>query len=285
MRGMWLFAVLLLAGCQHVAPPPPPPISGEIRDLHSGQILTAQELLTRLSGPQLLIIGEQHDNADHHAAQLWLLQALGEQRPQGSLLLEMLTPKQQPNVDQVRHAAEPPTDLPASLAWQDGWDWNLYGPIVRFALTQPYPLLAANLDDSEIRAVYRQSPALSGVRSNAALVKATLLEQISDSHCGLLPKSQMPAMLAVQQQRDRRMAERLMAAPTPALLLAGGWHARKDVGVPLHVLDLGAARAPTVLMLAEQGAEVTAAMADFVWYTPATPAQDYCAQMRKQFGQ
>ncbi|MCU1772768.1 ChaN family lipoprotein [Pseudomonas sp. 13B_3.2_Bac1] len=283
MRGMWLLAVLLLAGCQHVAPPPP--ISGEFRDLHSGQILTAQELLTRLSGPQLLIIGEQHDNADHHAAQLWLLQALGEQRPQGSLLLEMLTPKQQPNVDQVRHAAALPTDLPTALAWQDGWDWNLYGPIIRFALTQPYPLLAANLDDGEIRAVYRQSPALSGVRSNAALVKATLLEQISDSHCGLLPKSQMPAMLAVQQQRDRRMAERLMAAPTPALLLAGGWHARKDVGVPLHVLDLGAARAPTVLMLAEQGAEVTAAMADFVWYTPATPAQDYCAQMRKQFGQ
>ncbi|EJZ60053.1 hypothetical protein I1A_004409 [Pseudomonas fluorescens R124] len=283
MRGMWLLAVLLLAGCQHVAPPPP--VNGGIRDLHSGQILTEQELLTRLSGPQLLIIGEQHDNADHHAAQLWLLQALGEQRPQGSLLLEMLTPKQQPNVDQVRHAAALPTDLPTALAWQDGWDWNLYGPIVRFALTQPYPLLAANLDDSEIRAVYRQSPALSGVRSNAALVKATLLEQISDSHCGLLPKSQMPAMLAVQQQRDRRMAERLMAAPTPALLLAGGWHARKDVGVPLHVLDLGAARAPTVLMLAEQGAEVTAAMADFVWYTPATPAQDYCAQMRKQFGQ
>ena len=283
MRGMWLLAVLLLAGCQHVAPPPP--ISGEIRDLHSGQILTAQELLTRLSGPQLLIIGEQHDNADHHAAQLWLLQALGEQRPQGSLLLEMLTPKQQPNVDQVRHAAALPTDLPAALAWQDGWDWTLYGPIVRFALTQPYPLLAANLDDSEIRAVYRQPPALNGVRSNAASVKARLFEQISDSHCGLLPKSQMPAMLAVQQQRDRRMAERLLAAPMPALLLAGAWHARKDAGVPLHVLDLGAAQAPTVLMLAEQGAEVTVAMADYVWYTPATPAQDYCAQMRKQFGQ
>ena len=283
MRGMWLLAVLLLAGCQHVAPPPP--IRGEIRDLHSGQILTAQELLTRLSGPQLLIIGEQHDNADHHAAQLWLLQALGEQRPQGSLLLEMLTPKQQPNVDQVRHAAALPTDLPAAFAWQDGWDWTLYGPIVRFALTQPYPLLAANLDDGEIRAVYRQSPALSGVRSNAASVKARLFEQISDSHCGLLPKSQMPAMLAVQQQRDRRMAERLLAAPMPALLLTGAWHARKDAGVPLHVLDLGAAQAPTVLMLAEQGAEVTAAMADYVWYTPATPAQDYCAQMRKQFGQ
>ncbi|EZP30195.1 ChaN family lipoprotein [Pseudomonas sp. RIT288] len=283
MRGIWLLAVLLLAGCQHVAAPPP--VNGEIRDLRSGQVLTAQELLTRLAAAQHVIIGEQHDNADHHAAQLWLLRSLGEQRPQGSLLLEMLTPDQQPKVDQVRHAATPPTDLPAALAWQDGWDWNLYGPIVRFTFTQPYPLLAANLDDSEIRAAYRQPPALSGVRSNAASVKARLLEQISDSHCGLLPKSQMPAMLAVQQQRDRRMAERLLAAPTPALLLAGAWHARKDAGVPLHVLDLGAAQAPTVLMLAGQGAEVTAVMADYVWYTPATPAQDYCAQMRKQFGQ
>jgi uncharacterized iron-regulated protein len=91
-------------------------------------------------------------------------------------------------------------------------------------------------------------------------------------------------MLAVQQQRDRRMAERLLAAPTPSILLAGAWHARKDVGVPLHVVDLGATEAPTVLMLAEQGAEVTATMADYVWYTPATPKQDYCEQMRKQSG-
>jgi uncharacterized iron-regulated protein len=94
----------------------------------------------------------------------------------------------------------------------------------------------------------------------------------------------MPAMLAVQQQRDRRMAERLLAAPAPSILLAGAWHARKDVGVPLHVVDLGATETPTVLMLAEQGAEVTATMADYVWYTPATPKQDYCEQMRKQFG-
>ncbi len=41
-------------------------------------------------------------------------------------------------------------------------------------------------------------------------------------------------MLAIQQQRDRRMAERLLAAPTPALLIAGGYHAAKSV-VPLHV--------------------------------------------------
>ncbi|MEX5668038.1 ChaN family lipoprotein [Pseudomonas neuropathica] len=282
MRVLWLLAVVLLAGCQHAVPPPP--VSGEIRDLRSGQVLTAQQLLKRLAAPERLIIGEQHDNADHHTAQLWLLRSLGEERPQGSLLLEMLTPDQQPRIDQVHQSITPPADLPGALAWQDGWDWNLYGPIVRFALTQPYPLLAANLNSAEIRTVYRNPPVLKGQRSNVESVKTVLLEQISDSHCGLLPESQMPAMLAVQQQRDRRMAERLLAAPRPSILLAGAWHARKDVGVPLHVVDLGATETPTVLMLAEQGAEVTATMADYVWYTPATPKQDYCEQMRKQFG-
>jgi uncharacterized iron-regulated protein len=282
MRGILLLAVLLLSACQHVLVPPP--VNGEIRDLQNGQVLTAQELLERLAKPSRLIVGEQHDNRDHHQLELWLLQSLGEQRPQGSLLLEMLTPDQQPRVDDVRHAPTPPSNLPTALAWQEGWDWALYGPIVRFALTQPYPLLAANLDNLDVRAVYAKPPALRGSRSNAASVKDELLAEISDSHCGLLPTSQMPAMLAVQQQRDRRMAELLLAAPTPSLLFAGAYHARKDVGVPIHVLDLGQAQAPTVLLLAEQGAEVTAAMADYVWYTPASPPQDYCEQMRKQFG-
>jgi uncharacterized iron-regulated protein len=282
MRGILLLAVLLLSACQHVLVPPP--VNGEIRDLQNGQVLTAQELLERLAKPSRLIVGEQHDNRDHHQLELWLLQSLGEQRPQGSLLLEMLTPDQQPRVDDVRHAPTPPSNLPTALAWQEGWDWALYGPIVRFALTQPYPLLAANLDNLDVRAVYAKPPALSGSRSNAASVKDELLAEISDSHCGLLPTSQMPAMLAVQQQRDRRMAELLLAAPTPSLLFAGAYHARKDVGVPIHVLDLRQAQAPTVLLLAEQGAEVTAAMADYVWYTPASPPRDYCEQMRKQFG-
>ena len=282
MRLMLILGVLLLSACTHVSTPPP--VVGEIRDLHSGQTVTPQALIAALAKSSRLIVGEQHDNRDHHELQLWLLQSLGDRRPQGSLLLEMLTPDQQPLVDEVRHAATPPKDLPGSLAWQSGWEWDLYGPIVRFALTQPYPLLAANLDGSEVRAIYANPPTLSGSRSNASSVRDELLKQVSDSHCGLLPASQMPAMLAVQQQRDRRMAERLLAAPEPSVLYAGAFHARKDVGVPIHMLDLGAPEAPTVLMLAQQGSEVTSQMADFVWYTPKMPTPDYCEQMRKQFG-
>ena len=88
-------------------------------------------------------------------------------------------------------------------------------------------------------------------------------------------------MLAVQQQRDRRMAERLLTAPTPALLLAGAFHVRKDLGVPLHLKDLGAAQGNVVLVLAEAGKTVSAENADYVWYTAAQPEQDHCAQLRQ----
>jgi uncharacterized iron-regulated protein len=77
------------------------------------------------------------------------------------------------------------------------------------------------------------------------------------------------------------MAERLLAAPTPSLLFTGAYHARKDVGVPVHLLDLGAPDGTVVLILAQEGAEVGPGMADYVWYTAAMPEQDYCAQLRQ----
>ncbi|MBY0443917.1 MAG: hypothetical protein K2Q15_01735, partial [Burkholderiales bacterium] len=68
-----------------------------------------------------------------------------------------------------------------------------------------------------------------------------------------------------------------LAAPTPALLMAGGYHAAKDVGVPLHAQDLAPNQPVTVLMLAEQGAEIALAHADYVWLTPlATDEACFC---------
>ncbi|MEB0040733.1 MULTISPECIES: ChaN family lipoprotein [unclassified Pseudomonas] len=258
--------------------------AGMIRDLNTGQKLTAQQLADRLAQAPRVLVGEQHDNPDHHALELWVLQVLADRRSQGSLLLEMLDPNQQSRVDEAKAAYKSvvPADLPTELAWQEGWDWALYGPIVRYALGQSYPLLSANLDPDEITAIYTQQPLLTGVHSTALVVREQLLAQIRDSHCGQLPEEHMPAMLAVQQQRDRRMAQRLLAAPVPALLFAGAYHVRKDVGVPIHLLDLGAADGTVVLLLAEVGAYVTSASADYVWYTAASSRKDYCAQWRNQ---
>ncbi|WP_448682942.1 ChaN family lipoprotein [Pseudomonas nicosulfuronedens] len=295
MKKILLVPLLALAAsCQSQVAAPPLPVwqspegrddaeLGVIRDLRSGEQLSPTQLLDRLAAAPRVIVGEQHDNPDHHALELWLARALVDRRPSGSVLLEMLNPDQQSAVVAAQAAAakgDAPNDLIGALRWQPGWDWSQYGPLVIWLVKQPTPLLAANLDRSEIMDIYRSKPQLQGPASTAAPVRDALLQDIRDSHCGLLPDSQLPAMLAVQQQRDRRLAERLKAAPEPALLIAGGFHARRDLGVPLHLQDLGAAQGLKVVILAEVGKVVEPAQADFVWYTPAQPPTDYCAQMR-----
>ncbi len=293
MRALLLSCLVLLGACQsqNLLPPPAPlaPLGREhvdfarIVDLASGQTISPEQLLERLAPAERVLVGEQHDNPDHHALQLWLLRELSKQRPQGSVLMEMLNPDQQNKIDQAQAAAragQTISDPLATLAWQPGWSWSLYGPLVLHQLRQPYPLLAANLDRAEILQIYRQRPTLQGERSSAVEVQERLQEDIRASHCGLLPDSQLPAMLAVQQQRDRRMAEALLAAPQPSLLLAGAFHVRKDLGVPLHLADLGAQAGSAVLILAEVGREVDASMADYVWFTAAQPQQDHCAKLR-----
>ena len=292
MRIALLLMVALLSACQASLPALPAwqspeglqhPGLGQIVELRTGARLTPEQLLTRLAAAPKVLVGERHDNPDHHALQLWLLRALAAQRPQGSLLLEMLTPDQQAKVDQVRAAiaaGQAPQDMLGALNWQPGWAWSLYGPLVQHALRQPYPLLAANLERHEIMQIYAEVPQLQGQASTAQPVREALFKQIRQSHCNLLAESQLPAMLAVQQQRDRRMAEALLAAPAPSLLFAGAFHMRRELGVPLHLQDLGAAEGVQVLILAEVGSQVAAESADYVWYTPAQPEQDHCAKLR-----
>ena len=287
-----MLVVALLSACQASLPTLPAWQSpqglehaqlGQIVDVKTGALLSPAQLVERLAAAPRVVVGERHDNPDHHALQLWLLRALAAQRPQGSLLLEMLTPDQQVKVDEVRAAiaaGQAPQDMLRALAWQPGWAWSLYGPLVQHALRQPYPLLAANLERREIMQVYAQVPQLEGQASTAPSVRDALFEQIRQSHCNFLPESQLPAMLAVQQQRDRRMAEAMLAAPQPSLLFAGSFHARRDLGVPLHMQDLRAEQGLQVLILAQVGSPISAQSADFVWFTAGQVEQDHCAVLR-----
>lgn len=292
MRILLLCAVALLAACARQPLSPPAWLApegrehddlGVIRDLHSGETLTPAQLLERLQRAPRVLVGEQHDNPDHHALQLWLLRELAARRSQGSVLLEMLTPVQQAQVDQAQasvRAGLPLGNPFTALAWQPGWDWSVYGPLMMHLVAQPYPLLAANLERDELMGIYRSRPTLTGELSTAETVQSALLTDIRESHCDLLPESQLPAMLAVQQQRDRRMAQALLAAPEPSLLIAGAFHVRRDLGVPLHLADLGASDEQQVLILAEVGRQVDSDMADYVWFTTAQPEQDHCAKLR-----
>lgn len=251
---------------------------GQVLDTADGQWLSAGQLVQRLATADLILMGEQHDNEDHHRLQLWLLQRLHQQRTQASVLLEMLTPSQQPALDRVQDGSEtvPEDQLQEYLQWSPGWEWHFYAPILGWALDSHIRLTAANLDRQEISLLYRNPVKVSPRYSEQALEE--IQRTLEASHCGQIDEPQLSAMRGIQQQRDVRMAEALQVAAAPALLLAGNYHVRKDLGVPLHMDQA----APLVIMLHELGKPLPGPeQADYVWLTPAAPASDHCAEWRR----
>lgn len=269
-----LAAAFLLSACgmgQHTQTIHTVP-QDNIVDLHSGQKLTPQQLLAKLRDRPRVIVGEKHDNLQHHQIEQWLVESLPRQRTQGSVLMEMITPSQQDKVNAVKDQLKQGKSLTGQqiteqTAWQKGWKWELYSGVTTAALAGSYPLLSANLDRSEIKKFYEHPLAVTGALSTQPSVREAIAKTIEESHGGKLEPKQAEAMLAIQQQRDRRMAESLLAAPTPALLIVGGYHANRALGVPLHVEDIAPMTELTVVMLAEEGIKVDKSNADFVWYT------------------
>lgn len=269
-----LAAAFLLSACgmgQHTQTIHTVP-QDNIVDLHSGQKLTPQQLLAKLRDRPRVIVGEKHDNLQHHQIEQWLVESLPRQRTQGSVLMEMITPSQQDKVNAVKDQLKQGKTLTGQqiteqTAWQKGWKWELYSGVTTAALAGSYPLLSANLDRSEIKKFYEHPLAVTGALSTQPSVREAIAKTIEESHGGKLEPKQAEAMLAIQQQRDRRMAESLLAAPMPALLIVGGYHANRALGVPLHVEDIAPMTELTVVMLAEEGVKVDKSNADFVWYT------------------
>ena len=254
---------------------------GEIVDLRSGQRLSAEQLLAQLAAAPRVIVGEQHDQLSHHRIEQWLLQQLQGQRPQGSVLLEMLNPDQQAKVDKVKPwlQTDPvvrPEHVAELLAWQPSWKWAQYGDLVMTVMRAPYPVWSANLDRSEIKQLFIDQPVVQGKHSNLAndgKVHDKLKDIIRVMHDNQIDGAAPgPPCCRCSSSATAAWPSACWPRPRRPLLIAGAYHAHKDLGVPLHVQDLTGGPAPLVLVLAQQGATVLAPQADFVWYTPVAAA-------------
>lgn len=269
------------------------PLVGKIWLSAQMQFIPRDELQALLQQNPLLLLGEKHDNPDHHQLRLSLLDSLLSAAGPSLIVMEMMQRGQQPRIAALADSTLD-TDLSAlaeRLAWDDeGWPWQFYGPAVALALQRGASLVAGNIDSSEVMTIYRDTSATMTQRLDAQQL-AQLHLDIDSSHCGMLPAEQFPAMVRVQQARDQQMAAALMSgadAFARRILLAGNYHIRHDLGVPNY---LDAQTPPLSVAFLEvdpalddpvdylQQFSDTAAY-DVVWFTPALRQDDYCAEMR-----
>ncbi len=284
-------------------------LAGRIWDISAASFIDATTLVERLARSRFVLLGEKHDNADHHRLQAWLLKALIAAGRRPAVGFEMFTIDDGPAI--ARHLTIAPTDavgLADAVDWKhSGWpDWTLYQPIVEAALQARLPIVATNLPKPTAQALGRQGMAALDPSQVARLgldrplppdTHAQMAAEIRDAHCGYASEERVEAMILVQRARDAQMAERLVIAggrQDGAVLIAGAGHVRKDSGVPTSL----ATRAPDATVSSLTFLEVTqgitepAAYAtrfqrgtlpfDYIWFTPRTDDLDPCEKFGTQ---
>src|SRR5262245_6201608 len=131
------------------------PLVGAIWDARERRTTTRAALEAACAGADFTLIGETHDNPDHHRLQLELLEAIVRAGRRPAVALEQLDREHQSALERARVERPGNTGYVADAAQFDrrGWDWPLYEPIVAFALRHDLPLVAANLSRRDAAAV------------------------------------------------------------------------------------------------------------------------------------
>jgi uncharacterized iron-regulated protein len=310
---LWIFLTGLALGLPPGEPWQAPlgqdhPLAGRVWDVAAGQLIDSAVLVERLRRDHFVLLGEKHDNPDHHQLQAWLLRALvaGGKRP--AVGFEMFTVADAPAI--ARQLAEHPSDavgLADAVNWQrSGWPaWAMYQPIAEAALQSKLPIIATNLAPATVRALGQSGAAALDAafvtrygldRPLAPEAQEAMAREIHAAHCGYAVGTQVDAMLLVQRARDAQMAESLAAAGEQhgAVLIAGAGHVRRDYGIPTYL----ASRTPEASVLSVAFLEVsqdklepTAYVAgfarptfpfDYVWFTPRVDDDDPCVAFEQQ---
>jgi uncharacterized iron-regulated protein len=242
-----LKAVIVIALVVLVAAAAKPVEAGETGASHrlTGTVWTGDGMQTGLESvveaaiaADFVIVGEIHINADHHRIQADVIRAMAESGRAPAVIFEMVPRGLQPVLDAFNEASAPDSGaLGEALKWKErGWpDWTMYRPIAEVAAASGSRLVAGDLDRTEIRAIGKGGD--PGGLPYPEEVGDKLKAAIKAAHCDMLPDAALPAMVAVQQARDRSMARAMIEADTGggAILIAGAGHARTDWGAPFLI--------------------------------------------------
>ena len=267
------------------------------------QPVAAAGLLARLARQSVVLLGEAHDNAEHHRWQLQTLTALHALRPDLVLAFEMFPRRVQPALERWVAGELTETEFLAAAEWSRVWNYDaqMYLPIFHFARMNRVPMIAINVNRELPRAVsaagFDGVPAgqREGITRPAAPSDAYLdfLLPVYASHERPVHGAQKvdrsdPAFrrfVESQQLWDRAMAQGVAAVvsrPSAPLVVAivGAGHVASGFGIPHQLRDLGVGNVAWLLPW-ERGGDcrrLTAGYADAVFGVAAEVAKDPVSQ-------
>jgi uncharacterized iron-regulated protein len=245
----------------------------------------------RLGGDALVLLGEVHDNAEHHRLRLALVRRALEAGWRPALALEQLDRERQADIERARRERPRDAQHVIDAAGGAGWSWEHYRPFVELALEYDLPIVAANLSRADAKEIAHRGlgavfdpQALARLGLDRAVPEDWQAEQereIDAGHCGVLPREAWPALARVQLARDAVMAGALREhGARGGVLLAGNGHVRRDLGVPRWLPESDRPRVFAVGYL-EEGDEPPPGAFDAVVVTARAERPDPCEAFRR----
>lgn len=247
------------------------------------------EALDALPHADIVILGEVHDNPEHHVNQARAVAALVPR----ALVWEMLTPGQAAQMPDERDDAQAVAE---ALGWDNaGWpDFALYHPVLMAA--PGARVYGGGVPRSTARRVFEESAEavftdLFGAQADPLGLdkplepgdQAAREAAQAEAHCDALPAHLLPGMVAAQRLRDAALAhvalQALAETGGPVVVIAGTGHARNDIGIPAFLQR--ADQRPGVLSLGQlEAAPVGPAPYDLWIVTDPAPRPDPCESLR-----
>lgn len=221
-----------------------------VTNLATNKSLSVEQFLQELDGVEILLVGESHLNRRHKAAEMLLINELAE-RGGVDVAFEMIASSKQGLIDQAYAQKLPSRELLDAIEWDKRWDEKHYGEVVRLAYEKGR-LKGANLDRSEVRTIILGAQEIKGRLSTATQVKRRLANLILATHEGVSEEFR-DKLVQAQLYKDRRMADVLRRSENFAILIAGGYHTHKNIGVLLHLADFQSTKKAKVLLLGGDG--------------------------------
>ena len=244
-------------------------------------------LADRFRDADVVLLGEVHDNAEHHILQARLTAAL---QP-SAIVFEMIEPGQARGITpRLRKDA---VALEAHLAWEDrGWpDFSMYFPL--FFMSHRAAIFGGALPRDDVRRAVSESGAavLGDAATLFGLDQALPADQQETrnalqqaAHCNALPENILPGMVEAQRLRDAALARAVVNALAqnndgPVVVIAGNGHIREDWGIPHALRHYAEATGEslTIATLAQYEVEAPDTPPVTHWVvTSAAPRSDPC---------
>jgi uncharacterized iron-regulated protein len=264
----------------------------------------ANQILARFAEEQVVLLGETHDNPDHHRWQLSTIAGLHALRPHLALGFEMFPRRVQTVLDAWVAGRLTEAEFLAQSDWARFWgmESSLYLPIFHFARLHRIAMVALNVERelitrvgdegwSAVPATDREGvtdPASAGSEYQQRLYASFLLHHAHGSHVTSEPVAPtadqladpafrrfMEGMLVWDRAMAQGIAERLRGANPPLLVaIMGSGHLEFGDGVPRQLRDLGIGRIAVALPWNPTTPcdDLAPRLADAVFGLPSRPA-------------